>query len=84
VHVTTPPVLAEDDAPPEDFAAETASFVETLVDRLHADYGVDPRAIRSLALQVLATFAGARVQAFVPVMVEKRLREIYRRAARVA
>ena len=84
MHVTTPLVLAEDDNPPEDIAAQTASFVDPLVDRLHAEYGVDPRVIRSLTLQVLSTFAGARVQAFVPILVEKRLREIYRRAPRPA
>jgi hypothetical protein len=84
VHVTTPPVLAEDDAPSEDLAAETASFVEPLVDRLHAEYGVDPRVIRGVTLQVLSTFAGARVQTFVPILVEKRLRELYRRAPRLA
>ena len=84
MHVTTPPVLAEDDAPPEGPAAETASFVDPLVDRLHAEYGVDPRVIRSVTLQVLSTFAGARVQTFVPILVEKRLRELYRRAPRLA
>ena len=50
------------------------SFIDPLVVRLHAEYGVDPQAIRSLAVEVLATFAGARVQAFVPILVEKRLR----------
>jgi hypothetical protein len=58
------------------------SFVEPLVALLHAEYGVDPQAIRSRATEVLATFAGARIQAFVPILVEKRLREIYRHAGR--
>jgi hypothetical protein len=65
-------------------AAGSGSFVDALVDRLHAEYGVDPHAIRNLALQVHDTFAGARVQAFVPILVEKRLREIYRSAPRLA
>jgi hypothetical protein len=55
------------------------SFLDPLVVRLSAQYGLDPRALRSLALQVLASFADARVRAFVPVLVEQRLRETCRR-----
>ena len=54
------------------------SFVDPLVDRLHAEYGGDRQAIRGLALEALAFFAGARVQAFVPILVEKRLRQACR------
>ena len=54
------------------------SFVDPLVDRLHAEYGGDRQAIRGLALEALALFAGARVQAFVPILVEKRLRQACR------
>lgn len=54
-------------------------FVDSLVARLHVQYGVEPEAIRVLAGEVLASFAGARVQAFVPILVEKRLHEVYRR-----
>ena len=82
--VITRAVVTEDDARPDDPAARTGSFVDALVDRLHSEFGIDPDAIRSLALQVLTTFAGARVQAFVPILVEKRLREIYRSAPRLA
>ena len=78
--VTAGAIAAVDDARPD----RTGSFVDPLVDRLHAEYGVDPLAIRALALQVLSTFAGARVQAFVPILVEKRLREFYRSAPRLA
>ena len=52
-----------------------ASFLDPLVARLSAQYGLDPRAVRSLAVQVLASFAGARVRAYVPVLVEKLLRD---------
>jgi hypothetical protein len=52
----------------------SGSFVDPLVDRLHSEYGGDRQAIRRLALEALAFFAGARVQAFVPILVEKRLR----------
>jgi hypothetical protein len=56
----------------------SGSFVDPLVDRLHAEYGGDRQAIRGLALEALAFFAGARVQAFVPILVEKRLRQACR------
>ena len=71
-------VVAGDDGVQEGPVPGGGSFVDPLVVRLHAEYGVDPRAIRSLATEVLATFAGARVQAFVPILVEKRLREMCR------
>jgi hypothetical protein len=51
------------------------SFLDPLVARLSAQYGLDPRAVRTLAVPVLASFAGARVRAFVPVLTEKLLRE---------
>lgn len=54
------------------------SFVDPLVDRLHAEYGGERRVIRALALEALAAFTGARVQAFVPILVEKRLRQACR------
>jgi hypothetical protein len=54
------------------------SFIDPLVAQLSAQHGLDPRAVRSLAVHVLASFAGARVRAFVPILVEKRLRETCR------
>jgi hypothetical protein len=39
---------------------------------------VDPDQIRRLALEVLGSFASARVHVFVPVLVEKRLRQAFR------
>jgi hypothetical protein len=62
----------------EGLVPERGSFVEPLVDRLHAEYGGDRQTIRGLALEALAVFAGARVQAFVPILVEKRLRQACR------
>ncbi len=58
------------------------SFVDTLVARLHAEFGADPDEIRGRAVAALARFADARVQAFVPILVEKSLRDTYRRAVR--
>ena len=55
------------------------SFVDSLVARLHAEYGVDGEEIRRLAAEALETFATARVQAFVPVLVEKSVRVTCRR-----
>jgi hypothetical protein len=76
--VTTTLIVAEDDAASDGPVPGSGSFIGPLVARLHEDYGVDALAIRSLAIEMLASFAGARVQAFVPILVEKRLREICR------
>jgi len=54
------------------------SFVDHLVASVSQEYGVDPEGVRDRAAAALAAFAGARVQAFVPILVEKRLRESYR------
>jgi hypothetical protein len=61
--------------PPDGPGAVSTSFLDPLVDRLSAQYGLDRRVVRSLALEALASFAGARVRAFVPVLVEKRVRD---------
>jgi hypothetical protein len=53
-------------------------FLGSLVARLHAEFGADPAEIRQLAGEVLTTFATARVQSFVPILVEKNLRATYR------
>ena len=74
--VTATLVVAEEDEMPG--SPPRGTFLEPLVVRLHAEYGLDPQAIRSLASEVFASFAGARVQAFVPILVEKRLREHFR------
>jgi hypothetical protein len=63
-------------------APVTGGFVDSLVERLHLEYGGDRELIRRRATEVLATFEGARVQAFVPILVEKSLREAYRTSAR--
>ena len=70
--------LVEVGGMPESPVFADESFLDPLVARLSAQYGVDPRAVRSLAVQVLASFAGARVRAFVPVLAEKRLRDTFR------
>ncbi|MGY1807916.1 three-helix bundle dimerization domain-containing protein [Blastococcus sp. SYSU D00669] len=62
-------------------AAPVATFVDALALRLAAQYGADPDEVRARAESALAAFAGARVQAFVPILVEKKLREAYRRTA---
>ena len=55
--------------------AVSAAFLDPLVDRLSAQYGLERPAVRSLAVEALASFAGARVRAFVPILVEKRVRD---------
>jgi hypothetical protein len=76
--VTATLVVAEDDGPPHRSVPGGTSFVDTLVARLHAEYGVDRAVIRGLATEVLGSFATARVQAFVPILVEKRVRQVCR------
>ena len=82
--MTAPVFTTADDGARDSPDPVGGSFLEPLVDRLHAQYGGDRQAIRRLALDSLAAFADARVQAFVPVLVEKRLRELYRSAPRPA
>jgi hypothetical protein len=76
--VTDASVVADDEAADVSFPG-AGSFVERLVERLHTEYGEDPRAIRRHVAAVLENFAGARVQAFVPILVEKQVRQMYRR-----
>ena len=78
MHVTITAVVPSSDAAPDGPTPGRGSFLDSLVVRLHAEFGVDVQAIRSLAVEVFASFADARVQTFVPILVEKRLREICR------
>lgn len=55
-----------------------ALFLDSMVIRLAAELGVDPREVRERAEAALATFAAAPVRTFVPILVEKRLRASYR------
>ena len=70
VPATVAVVLAEVDVP----LGGRDPVVDSVVARLHAEFGVDPEHLRRLAVEVLGTFATARVQTFVPILVEKRLR----------
>ena len=67
------------DIPSDGAARRASSFVEALVARLHAEFGDDPSTIRWRVETALSTFVGAPVQSFVPILVEKRVRELYRR-----
>jgi hypothetical protein len=71
-------VLVGDDGALGPRMQRNVAFLDSLVGRLHAEYGGDTHDIRRLATEVLGTFATARVQTFVPILVEKRLRAIYR------
>ena len=82
--VVTAVIVAEDDGTPEDPLPGGGSFLDSLVARLSGQYGVDPRAVRSRAEEVLVSFADARVQAFVPILVEKRLRDAFGRRSGLA
>jgi Protein of unknown function (DUF3562) len=54
------------------------SFVETIVERVATEFGAAREEVRSRALELLSGYADARVRSFVPILVEKRLRETYR------
>ena len=85
VAVAESPREAREDARDEaglERPAPRSSFVDSLVERLHAEYGVDRELVRARATEVLATFATARVQAFVPILVEKAVRQTYRPSSR--
>jgi hypothetical protein len=71
-------VAAQEHAAPGDPVPEGGAFLDSLVIRLSTEHGIDPQVIRRQATELLASFAGARVQAFVPILVEKRLRETLR------
>jgi hypothetical protein len=72
-------VTGDDDAQDRPVSGPTgASFIDALVVRLHAEYGGDREEIRVQLEAARATFASARVQTFVPILVEKRLHEAYR------
>ena len=72
---TTAEELVEVGGTLEGQARADESFLDPLVARLSAQYGLDPGAVLTVAVPVLASFAGARVRAFVPVLTEKLLRE---------
>ena len=69
-------VVPEDDEPLP--ALPERSFLDHLVTSVSQEYGVDPEGVRARAAAALAAFNDARVQAFVPILVEKRVRETYR------
>jgi hypothetical protein len=71
-------VIAGDGAAEDGRTPLTISVVDALVTRLHAEYGVDRDELRAQADEALADFASARVQTFVPILVEKRVRNAYR------
>jgi hypothetical protein len=58
------------------------AVVEPLVAQLSGRYAVDPDDVRRHVQDILAQFVDARLRAFVPVLVEKQLRERLRLEAR--
>jgi hypothetical protein len=53
-------------------------IVEGLVARLHAEYGVPRDELREKVNVALSAFTSAPLRTFVPILVEKRLRNVYR------
>jgi hypothetical protein len=73
-------VVVADDGADDGGAAPlvVVSVVDAVVTRLHAEFGVDRDQLRAQADAAFASFASARVRAFVPILVEKRVRNAYR------
>jgi hypothetical protein len=67
-------VVPEDDGP----RPPGIPPVDLLVTRIAREHGADPAEVRKQAAVALAVCDGARVQAFVPILVEKRLRGTFR------
>jgi hypothetical protein len=78
--VTELAVIETEVAPgPEAVVAVVEPFVEALVTRICAEYGARPEEVRALVARLLSGYETARIRAFVPILVEKKLRETYRR-----
>jgi Protein of unknown function (DUF3562) len=75
--VTDAPVLV-DDCAPDVAATRHEGFADSLVDRLHGEFAGDRQSIHREVTALLAVFADARVQTFVPILVEKQVREALR------
>jgi len=56
-------------------------MIELLVSRLCSRYDVEPAEIRGHVADILGQFADARLHAFIPILVEKQLRERLLRSA---
>jgi hypothetical protein len=57
---------------------EHPPFLDGLVSRVSSDCGADPEVVRQHAADVLAEFAHARIRSFIPILVEKQVRERFR------
>jgi hypothetical protein len=55
------------------------AFVERIVARICTDYGASPDEVRAHAARLLRGYENARVRSFLPILVEKKLRDTYRR-----
>jgi hypothetical protein len=59
---------------------ERAPFLEPLVLRISEEFAAERAEVHRRAVELLHDFRHARVRSFIPILVEKRLREAYRRA----
>jgi hypothetical protein len=66
-------------APGSEAVVPVDVVVESLVARICAEFGARPDEVRAHATRLLRGYANARVRSFVPILVEKKLRETYRR-----
>jgi hypothetical protein len=58
--------------------------VESLVVRVSGEFDVEPELVRRHALLVLEQYADSRVQSFIPLLVERRVRDWLREMRRLS
>lgn len=74
--------LADEPAPdPHVVDDDRASFIDSVVARVCEHSGLPRETVLRHATEIVRQFAHARVQSFVPVLVEKQLRERLRQPA---
>jgi hypothetical protein len=75
-------VSAQAPGGPGDAVQGQVPFLESLVSQICRDYGAAPEVVGWHAANIVRQFANARVHSFIPVLVEKQLRERFRRGLR--
>jgi hypothetical protein len=60
---------------------EDPPYLDRLVQSICAEHAAAPAEVRRRASELLRSYANARIQTFVPILVEKQLRQTYPRLA---
>jgi hypothetical protein len=56
-------------------AVARSDVVESLVTRMSSEYDVAPEVVRERAVAIFERFADSRVQSFIPLLVERHVRD---------